>query len=83
MREIWVIACHTVKALVRKKDFYVFFLMLLVLLAFLLSENFFGITDISRYIKDVGYFFLWLFSFIIAVTFSAKQLQEEFRTRSV
>lgn len=83
MRSMMVLARHSVKALIRKKDFYVFFLLLLVMLAFLLSENFFGIGDISRYIKDVGYFCLWLFSFIIAVTFSAKQLPEEFDSKTV
>jgi len=83
MRPIWILARHTIKGLIRKKDFYVFLLMLLVLLAFLLSENFFGIEDISRYMKDIGYFCLWLFSFIIAVTFSAKQLPEEFEARTV
>jgi len=83
MRVIWILAHHTIKALVRKKDFYVFFMMLIVLLAFLMSERFFGVDDISRYMKDIGFFCLWLFSFIIAVTFSAKQLPEEIESKAV
>lgn len=83
MRPVWILAKHTIKGLIRKKDFYVFLLMLLVLLAFLMSEDFFGIRDISRYVKDIGFFCLWLFSFIIAATFSAKQLPEEFGARTV
>ncbi len=83
MRPVWILAKHTIKGLIRKKDFYVFLLMLLTLLGFLASENFFGIQNISRYVKDIGYFCLWLFSFIIAVTFSAKQLPEEFEARTV
>ncbi|NQU74482.1 MAG: hypothetical protein HQ547_07240 [Candidatus Omnitrophica bacterium] len=77
MRQIWILAQHTIKALIRKKDFYVFFIMLFILLAFLVSEDFFGIQDVSRYIKDIGFFFLWFFSFILAAIFSAKQLPEE------
>ena len=83
MTSVWVLADHTVRGLIRKKDFYVFFLMLMVLLVFLVSEDFFGIRDISRYVKDIGYFCLWIFSFIIAVTFSAKQLPEEFERHTV
>jgi len=83
MRPIWVLAQNTIKALIRKKDFYVFFMMLSALLIFLLSENFFGIGDVSRYIKDIGFFCLWIFSFIIAVTFSARQLPDEIDSKSV
>lgn len=83
MRPIWILAQNTIKALVRKKDFYVFFMMLIVLLTFLMSERFFGMGDISRYMKDIGFFCLWLFSFIIAVTFSAKQLPEEIESKTV
>jgi len=83
MRPIWILAQNTIRALVRKKDFYVFFMMLIVLLAFLMCERFFGMDDISRHMKDIGFFCLWLFSFIIAVTFSAKQLPEEIQSKAV
>ena len=83
MRQIWVLAQNTIKALVRKKDFYVFLMMLCVLFVFLLSENFFGVREVSRYIKDIGFFCLWLFSFIIATIFSAKQLPEELESKAV
>lgn len=83
MKQLWIIALNTIKALIRKKDFYVFLIMLLLLLAFLVSENFFGVQDISRYVKDIGFFCLWLFSLIIAVTFSAKQLPEEIEFKTI
>jgi len=83
MRAIWILAQNTLRALIRKKDFYVFFMMLIALLIFLLSENFFGMGNISRYMKDIGFYCLWIFSFIIAVTFSAKQLPEEVDSKSV
>ncbi len=83
MRQVWVIAQNTLKALIRKKDFYVFFIMLLLLFVFLISEDFFGIKDISRHAKDIGFFCLWLFSLIIAITFSAKQMPEEINSKTV
>jgi len=83
MRQIWVIAQNTIKALVKKKDFYVFLMMLLVLLVLLSSENFFGVKDASRYVKDIGYFCLWTFSLIIAIIFSAKQLPDEMDSKTI
>ncbi|NQU18885.1 ABC transporter permease subunit [bacterium] len=83
MKQVWIIAQHTIKALIRKKDFYVFFMMLIILLALLFSENFFGVQGISRYLKDIGFFCLWLFSLIIAVTFSTKQLPEEMESKTI
>ena len=76
MNAVWIIAQNTIKALVRKKDFYVFFIMLLALLTCLISGTFYGVNDITRYVKDIGFFSIWFFSLIIAVTFSAKQLPD-------
>lgn len=83
MKQIWIIARNTIQALVRKKDFYVFFLMLLLLLVLLLSEKFFGIQDTSRYMKDIGFSGLWLFTLIIAVTFAARQMPEEIEAKTI
>jgi Cu-processing system permease protein len=83
MNNILILANHTVKALIRKKDLYVFLIMLGVLIVSLLFDNFFGFTGISRHAKDIGYFFLWMFSFIIAITFSARQLPDEIKNRTV
>ena len=82
MRQICILAQNTIKALIRKKDFYVFLIMLGLLFLFLVSENFFGLQNVSRHIKDIGFFFLWFFSFIIAVTFAAKQLPEEIDSKA-
>jgi len=83
MRQIWVIAQNTIKALIRKKDFYVFLILLLVLLVWQGSQSFFGVGDMSRYLKDIGFSCIWLFSLIISVTFSAKQVPEEIDRRTI
>ncbi len=83
MNQALILACHTIKAIIRKKDFYVFMILLLALILFLMAQSFFGMEDISRFIKDVGYTSIWVFSLIIAVTFSAKQVPEEMKSRTV
>lgn len=83
MRSLWAIARIMVLDLVRKKDFYVLLIFMLVLMAALSSQSFFNIEGISQYIKDFGYTTVMLFSFIIAVTFSAKQIPAEIESRTV
>jgi ABC-type transport system involved in multi-copper enzyme maturation permease subunit len=83
MRQVFIIACNTIKALIRKKDLYVYLILFVMLLFFLLSQGFFGMNDISRFIKDIGYTCIWVFSLIIAVTFSARQVPEEISSKTV
>jgi len=83
MKAIWAIACGMMKELIRKKDFYVLLIFMLVLLGFLSCQNFFQIEGVSRYIRDFGYSLLMLFSFIIAVTFTARQLPSEIEARTI
>jgi len=83
MNIIWVLAGNTIRSMLRKKDFYVFFILLLLLLFLLWSETFFGIQDIVRYIKDMGYFFSCFFSVIIAIVFSARQVPDEIADKTI
>ncbi len=83
MYQSWVLALNTIKALLRKKDFYVFLIMLFVLLVFLFLQRFAGIKEITRYLKDIGFYVLWIFSAIIAISFSAKQLPEEMKEKTI
>lgn len=83
MRQVWILARNTWKEAFRKKDFYVFFIFLFALLVVLSFENFFNIPGISRYIKDLGFSLVWIFSLIIAITFSAKQIPSELETHTI
>ncbi|MFH1305157.1 MAG: ABC transporter permease subunit [Candidatus Omnitrophota bacterium] len=83
MRIIWAMTHTMIKELVRKKDFYVFFIFMLILLGLLSSQNFFGVQGISRYISDLGYSIMMLLSFIIAVTFAAKQFPSEISSKTI
>jgi ABC-type transport system involved in multi-copper enzyme maturation permease subunit len=83
MRAIFAIAYGIMKELVRKKDFYVLLIFMLVLMGLLVSQTFFQMEGITRYIKDFGYTLVMFFSFIIAVTFTAKQIPAEIESRTI
>ena len=83
MKQIFILARHIVKELIRKKDFYVLLFLFVGLTAFLYSETFFGVEGISRYLKDVGFSVILLFSMIIAITFSAKQVPGEIESKTI
>lgn len=72
-----VLTWISLKEILRKKDVYVLLIFLVILLGFLCYQSFFGIAGISRYLRDIGYSFVMLFSFITSVTFSARQLPAE------
>lgn len=83
MIKIFTLARHTFKELLRKKDFYVLLFLFIGLAVFFYSQSFFGVSDISRYLKDMGFSIIILFSMIIAVTFSAKQIPSEIESKTI
>ena len=83
MKQIFAIAINCLKELWRKKDIYTFLVLFFILFIFLISENFFGIRDISRYTKDIGFTIALLFSLIIAVTFSVKRIPSEVEFKTI
>jgi len=83
MIKILILSKYVFKELIRKKDFYVFLILLIGLLVFFYNAAFFGVQDISRYLKDVGFSFIMLFSMIIAVSLSAKQIPSEIESKTI
>ncbi|MBD3379781.1 MAG: ABC transporter permease subunit [Candidatus Omnitrophica bacterium] len=83
MRVVSAVSGVMVKELIRKKDFYVFLGLLTAILGFLSFQSFSGIGGVSRYIEEIGYTLVMLFVFIIAVTFSAKQIPDEIRNKTI
>ncbi len=83
MRNLIILASIQFKELLRKKDFYVFLVFLLGLLFFFYQESFFNVTNVSRYMKDIGLSLVTLFSVIITIVFSAKQIPAELESRTI
>jgi ABC-type transport system involved in multi-copper enzyme maturation permease subunit len=71
------------RELVRRKDLYVLLILLAALLGYLLSLDFFGSTSAVRYILETGMLLAWLFSWILAINLTARQLPDEERRGTV
>jgi ABC-type transport system involved in multi-copper enzyme maturation permease subunit len=77
MTRILTIA-HTVwMGVIRRKDVYVLLILLGVLLAILVSLNVFGLGGAVRYVKDLGLLIAWLFSIILTINISSRELPTE------
>jgi len=83
MKTVFLLARHSFKELVRKKDFYVLLFLLIGLIIFFYNKTFFGTADASRYLKDIGYSLVMICSIILCVTFTAKQIPSELESKTI
>ena len=82
MSNIATIAYGVFKELVRRKDIYLIFALLVVILIFSASLSFGGESNFQRYFKEIGISLAYIFSVIIAVTFASRQVPQEVETKS-
>ncbi|MBU4201270.1 MAG: ABC transporter permease subunit [Verrucomicrobia bacterium] len=61
----------------RRKDVYVLFILLAAFLIILLTLDVFGLGGLVGYVKEIGLLLAWLFSLILAVAVSVRQLPQE------
>ncbi|MFA6636298.1 MAG: ABC transporter permease subunit [Candidatus Omnitrophota bacterium] len=83
MRSLGAIVICTIRELLRKKDFYVLFMLTGGFLAFFASQDFFGVQGISRYMVDMGYSISVFFSALVAILTSSRQLPSELSSHTV
>jgi Cu-processing system permease protein len=82
MRNIFILAGCVLKELIRRKDLYLIFALLLVILFYSGSLSFGGESNFQRYFKEIGISFTYIFSIIIAATFASRQIPQETETKS-
>lgn len=82
MRNIFILAGGVLKELVRRKDLYLIFALLLIILFYAGSLSFGGESNFHRYFKEIGISFTYIFSVIIAITFASRQIPQETETKS-
>jgi ABC-type transport system involved in multi-copper enzyme maturation permease subunit len=63
--------------LLRKKDIYVLLILLLAMLLAVVSLNIFGLGGTVRYVADSGLTLAWLFSWILAINVTSRELPQE------
>ncbi|MEI6563288.1 MAG: ABC transporter permease subunit [bacterium] len=77
MRQIITVAHVVWLEMIRRKDFYILFILLSALLIWLMIFDVFGLTTVSGYIKDLGLLAVWIMGWILALNTSIRQLPQE------
>jgi ABC-type transport system involved in multi-copper enzyme maturation permease subunit len=77
MTRITTIAHIVWLQMLRKKDIYVFLILITALLIALVSLNIFGLGGVTGYLKEAGFLLAWLFGLIIAVNICSRELPQE------
>jgi ABC-type transport system involved in multi-copper enzyme maturation permease subunit len=77
MKRISAIASVVWREMIRRKDLYVLLILLVSLLFVLMTVNVFDLGNVVRFVADVGLLFAWLFSIVLTIGLSARQLPAE------
>ncbi|HEX7577075.1 MAG TPA: ABC transporter permease subunit [Verrucomicrobiae bacterium] len=83
MNNIFAVAGVVIKELYRRKDFYVLFILTIVICLVMASVNIFNDNQIIRYLKELCLRLIWVSSLVIAITTTARQIPAEREQRTL
>jgi len=83
MNTVWALAKVVVLEMVRRKDFYVLFILSVLLTATAGSVNLFNDRSIVRYLKEICLLLIWVSGLVIAITCTARQIPAEREHRTI
>jgi len=83
MNNIFAVAGVVIKELYRRKDFYVLFIVTVVICLVMASVNIFNDPQIIRYLKELCLLLIWISSLVIAITTTARQIPAEKEQRTL
>jgi len=83
MKNIFAVAGVVIKELYRRKDFYVLFIVTILICLVMASINIYNDAHIVRYLKEICLDLIWLSSLVIAVTTTARQIPAERENRTL
>jgi len=83
MKNIFAVAGIVVKELYRRKDFYVLFIITILICLVMASVNIFNDRQIVRYLKELCLLLIWISSLVIAITTTARQIPAEREQRTL
>jgi Cu-processing system permease protein len=83
MNNILAVAGVVIKELYRRKDFYVLFIVTILICVVMASINIYNDAHIVRYLKEICLDLIWLCSLVIAVTTTARQIPAERENRTL
>jgi ABC-type transport system involved in multi-copper enzyme maturation permease subunit len=83
MKNTFAVAGVVVKELYRRKDFYVLFIVTILICVVMASVNIFNDAHIARYLKEISLLLIWISSLVIAITTTARQIPAERENRTL
>ena len=83
MNQIFAVAGIVIKELYRRKDFYVLFIVTVLICLVMGSVNIYNNPDIIRYDKAICLLLIWISSLVIAITATARQIPAEREQRTL
>jgi ABC-type transport system involved in multi-copper enzyme maturation permease subunit len=83
MKNIFAVAGVVIKELYRRKDFYVLFILTVLVCLIMASVNIFNDKQIVRYLKELCLLLIWISSLVIAITTTARQIPAEREQRTL
>jgi len=83
MNTVLALSGVVIKEMCRRKDFYVLFVLTVVITLMMGSVNFFGDAKIARYLKDICLLLIWISALVIAITTTARQIPAERESRTI
>jgi ABC-type transport system involved in multi-copper enzyme maturation permease subunit len=83
MKNIFAVAGVVIKELYRRKDFYVLFILTILICLVMASVNIFNDARIVRYLKEICLLLVWISSLVIAITTTARQIPAERENRTL
>ena len=83
MAKIFAVAGVVIRELYRRKDFYVLFILTVLITGLMWFMNFFHDEHIVRFIKEICLMLIWISALVIAVTTAARQIPSERESRTI
>ena len=83
MKTVLALSGVVIKELVRRKDFYVLFVLTALITLVMGSVSFFHDTKIIRYVKDIALLLIWISALVIAIGTTARQIPAERENRTI
>ncbi len=83
MNNILAVAGVVIKELYRRKDFYVLFIVTILICLIMASVNIFNDAKIVRYLKEICLLLVWISSLVIAISTTARQIPAERENRTL
>jgi ABC-type transport system involved in multi-copper enzyme maturation permease subunit len=83
MNKIAAVAGVVLKELFRRKDFYVLFIITVLISSIMLSVNIFNDDKVIRYLKELCLLLIWISTLVMTVTTAARQIPSERESRTL